>query len=88
MLALHKIMNLVGGWTYKNKHSLDKDSEVITSTSRSGKSNSKTSRSSNSSSSNTLTPFKLGYKNGRGTKKGKGKVTGKGRRNKTRTKRY
>ena len=88
MLALHKIMNLVGGWTYKNKHSLDKDSEVITSTSRSGKSNSKTSRSSNSSSSNTLTPFKLGYKKGRGTKKGKGKVTGKGRRNKTRTKRY
>lgn len=88
MLALHKIMNLVGGWTYKNKHSLDKDSEVITSTSRSGKSNSKTSRSSNSSSSNTLTPFKLGYKKGRGTKKGKGKVTGKGRRNKTRSKRY
>jgi hypothetical protein len=88
MQALHKIMNLVGGWTYKNKHSLDKDSEVITSTSKSGKSNSRSSRSSNSSSSNTLTPFKLGYKKGRGTKKGKGKVTGKGRRNKTRSKRY
>jgi|LakMenEpi03Aug12_release.lakeMendotaPanAssembly.Ray.scaffolds.fasta_scaffold369849_3 hypothetical protein len=88
MQALHKIMNLVGGWTYKNKHSLDKDSEVITSTSKSGKSNIRSSRSSNSSSSNTLTPFKLGYKKGRGTKKGKGKVTGKGRRNKTRSKRY
>jgi hypothetical protein len=89
MLALHKILNLVGGWAYKNKHNLDKDSEVITSTSKSGRS-SRSTNYSKTASSNTLTPFKIGYKKGRGTKKGKSKVTGKGTRtrNKTRSKRY
>jgi hypothetical protein len=85
MLALYKIMNLVGGWTYKSKHDLDKDSDIITSSrnSRSSKS-SGNSKSSKSSTYNTLSSFKIGYKKTRGAKKGKGK--GKG--NKTRSKRY
>lgn len=89
MLALYKIMNLVGGWTYKSKHDLDKDSDIITSSrssknSKSGRSskNSRNSKSSKSSTYNTLSSFKIGYKKTRGTKKGKGKG------NKTRSKRY
>jgi len=81
-------MNLVGGWTYKSKHALDKDSDIITSSksSKSGKSgkSSKSGKSGKSSTYNTLSSFKIGYKKTRVAKKGKGK--GKG--NKTRSKRY
>ena len=37
MLALHKIINLIGGWTYKTKHHLDKDSDIINSNKYSSK---------------------------------------------------
>ena len=77
MLALHKIINLVGGWTYKSKHDLDKDSDIIT------------SNRSTRTSSNRVASSKIGYhKKPRGiknnkSKRGRGRVKG----NKTKSKR-
>ena len=78
MLALHKLINLVGGWTYKSKHDLDKNSNIITS-----------NRSTGTSSSNksTGTSSSKGYhKKTRGIKNNKSK-RGKGKGNKTKSRR-
>ena len=85
MLALHKIINLVGGWTYKSKHDLDKDSDIITS----NRSTRTSSNRSTRTSSNRLASSKIGYhKKPRGiknnkSKRGRGRVKG----NKTKSKR-
>ena len=78
MLALNKIINLIGGWTYKSKHDLDKDSDIITSSR-----NSKNSSSKSSNSSDKSTRIKY-HKKARGTRYKKGSKT---RSNKTRSKR-
>ena len=85
MLALHKIINLVGGWTYKSKHDLDKDSDIITS----NRSTRTSSNRSTRTSSNRLASSKIGYhKKPRGIKNNKSK-RGRGRLkgNKTKSKR-
>ena len=95
MLALRKIINLIGGWTYKTKHHLDKDSDIINSNKYSSKRSTGTSSnrsassdSSNSSASNRHSAsLKPGYyKKARGTKNNKSK-RGRGRGNKTKSKR-
>jgi hypothetical protein len=86
MIVLNKIINLIGGWTYKSKHALDKDSDIITSSSNKSSSikSSSTKSSSNKSSSNK-------YSNNSRTryrKKGKSTKYKKGYKfNKTRSKR-
>ena len=93
MLALHKIINLVGGWTYKSKHDLDKDSDIITSNRSTRTSSNRSTRTSSNrstrTSSNRLASSKIGYhKKPRGiknnkSKRGRGRVKG----NKTKSKR-
>ena len=83
MLALNKIINLFGGWTYKTKHDLDKDSDIITSSSNGKSSNGKSSSSNRTSNSNTRIKY---HKKARGTKYKKG-YKSKTRSNKTRSKR-
>ena len=86
MIVLNKIINLIGGWTYKSKHALDKDSDIITSSSNRSSSN---KSSSNKSSSNKSSSNK--YSNNSRTryrKKGKSTKYKKGYKfNKTRSKR-
>ena len=86
MIVLNKIINLIGGWTYKSKHALDKDSDIITSSSNRSSSN---KSSSNKSSSNKYSSNK--YSNNSRTryrKKGKSTKYKKGYKfNKTRSKR-
>ncbi len=81
MLALNKIINLIGGWTYKSKHDLDKASDIITSSIKN--SNSKSKTSSNSSSGSKTARIKY-HKKARGTRY---KKVSKSRSNKTRSKR-
>ena len=76
MIVLNKIINLIGGWTYKSKHALDKDSDIITSSSNRSSSN---KSSSNKSSNNSRTRYR---KKGKSTKYKKGYKF-----NKTRSKR-
>ena len=91
MIVLNKIINLIGGWTYKSKHALDKDSDIITSSSNRSSSNKSSSNksSSNKSSSNKSSSNK--YSNNSRTryrKKGKSTKYKKGYKiNKTRSKR-
>ena len=81
MIVLNKIINLIGGWTYKSKHGLDKDSDIITSSSNKSSSNKSSSNksSSNKSSNNSRTRYR---KKGKSTKYKKGYKF-----NKTRSKR-
>jgi hypothetical protein len=83
MLALNKIINLIGGWTYKSKHDLDKASDIITSSIKNSNSKSKSKTSSNSSSGSKTARIKY-HKKARGTRY---KKVSKSRSNKTRSKR-
>ena len=87
MLALHKLINLVGGWTYKSKHDLDKNSNIITSNRSTGTSSSNKSTGTSSSNKSTGTSSSKGYhKKTRGIKNNKSK-RGKGKGKKTKSRR-